>query len=146
MRLTILTLLLSSAAYATPPSHHHEAAPAQSHGHVETTGTLDEVSKRWPADAPLRLGMRQIRAAHAHPVGSAADALALAKVIDDAIGYMIRNCALPADADAALHGVIAQLSGAASALRQGGDSRVAISQVDTALARYAQLFDESDPH
>ncbi len=146
VRLIILTLLLSSAVCAKPPSHHHVAAPAHSHEHGEATGALGEAGKRWPADAPLRLGMHQIRGARAHAVRSAADAVALAKAIDDAIGYMIRNCALPADADAALHGVIGQLGGAASALRQGGDSRVAISRVDTALARYAQLFDESDPH
>ncbi len=146
VRSIIVMLLLSLAvcdATASPP-HHSVPAPVHLHGHAEPTTAVDEQGKRWPADAPLAHGMDQIRSARNKDVRSSADATALATAIDEAIAYMILNCSLPAEADAALHGVIGQLGSAANTLRSDADRQVAIAEVDAALERYTHLFDESD--
>ena len=146
MRLILVMLLLSSPGFASaaPTSHHQLPASAHSHEHGEPAATADELGKRWLADVPLRHAMQQIRSARAHAIQSTGDAVALAAAIDDAIGYMIRNCSLPADADAALHAVIGELAGAASTLRRTEDPRGAIMKIDAALEHYAQIFNESD--
>lgn len=143
MRLILLILLLSLAEFTAAGAPHPAPAPAHSRDHADSTAPAEAQAKRWPADAPLRDAMQQIRHARALYVGSAADTVALAEAIDEAIGYMIRHCSLPAEADAALHGVIGQLGGAANALRGEDHLREAIAAVDGAIGRYAQLFDES---
>ncbi|MGQ0798846.1 MAG: hypothetical protein ACT4NL_01880 [Pseudomarimonas sp.] len=60
------------------------------------------------------------------------------------INTSFQFASLPADADAALQGVIGQLGGAAAALRREDDPALAIEKADAVLARYTQLFDESD--
>jgi hypothetical protein len=146
VRSIALFLSLSAAVFAAAAQSSSDRlhGPARSHEHAEPITATDAPGKRWSADGPLRSGMQQIRNARANRVRSPADAHALAEAIDDAVAYMIRNCSLPPDADAALHGVIGQLASAASALRREEDPRAAISMVDAALDRYEQLFDESD--
>ncbi len=142
----IIAMLLLSAVYAgavAAAPHQHEPSPVHSPEHRASATAADPQGKRWPADASLRQGMQQIRSARAHDVRSTADAVALAKAIDASIAYIIRNCSLPTDADAALHGVIGKLGGAANALRREDDLRAAIAMLDAAIERYAQLFDET---
>jgi len=144
MRSIIAALLLSLAAFAIAAPPPQAPASAHSHDHGEPASANEAPGTRWAADAPLRRAMQQIRDARAQAAGSPASDVELARAIDDAIAYMVANCSLPADADAALHGVIGDLSAAASALRRAPDPHAGIAMVDAALERYAQLFDESD--
>jgi hypothetical protein len=140
---SIVTMLLSfalsiaAAAAPQPPAHVH------SHDHGEPAAMANESGERWAADAPLRQGMQQVRDARTQAIRSPDDAAAMATAIDAAVGYMIRNCSLPADADAALHGVIGQLGSATNSLRRDDDPGAGIAMIDSALERYAQLFNET---
>jgi hypothetical protein len=131
------TLTLCGTGSASPLQHEH------AHGHASSQHAPAAQGTRWFADAPLQQAMQQIRSARAAKGHSAADALTLAQTIDDAIAFMIRNCTLPADADAALHKVIGQLGAVANSLRSTADSDAAIQALDRALEDYAEQFDET---
>lgn len=142
--LLYLLLLLMPALHAATPVPPPTSVPAHAHHHAPAHASVPEDGRRWAADAPLRTAMQQIRSARARPVGSAAEAVALADAVDAAIAYMVRNCALPPEADAALHGVIGELGGASSRLRREPDPAAALAALDVALEHYAQRFDETD--
>lgn len=105
----------------------------------------------WATDAPLREGMQRIRAAvsaalpdyrrHAlKPV----DATALAVEIESSTTYLFANCRLEPDADAALHGLLAQLLQGAAALRRDPAADAGLPRVLTALEKYPQLFVDAE--
>ncbi|GEM_PF-236892 len=79
--------------------------------------------QQWATDAALREGMTRLRQAAeaalpddpAQPI-SERQALALQKEVEDSVSYLIANCELSAQADAALHGLLADLLGGAKAL------------------------------
>ena len=86
--------------------------------------------QKWPTDASLRSGMASIRAAFDadHPAihaGKQTDAqyAALATHIDQQVKSIVANCHLPADADANLHLVIADLlQGVVADARRGPEA------------------------
>jgi hypothetical protein len=144
MRSILLLMLLSPALVAaTPPDAVAVPASAHGHEHAHPASTSLTPGHRWRADAPLRRAMQQIRHVRAEGVRSTTDALHLATTIDAAIADMIAHCALPADADAALHQIIGQLGGAAGRLRRDADPRQSLAAIDAALERYALVFDET---
>jgi len=64
-------------------------------------------------------------------------------LIDDAIAGMFAGCKLEADADVALHGLLAEFMAGAEAVRTSPQVPVAeIARMRQALARYPQLFDD----
>jgi hypothetical protein len=101
----------------------------------------------WATDAPLREGMRRIREAvlvvlpdYRRHALQQVDATALAVEIESSIGYLFANCRLEPDADAVLHGLLAQLLQGAAALRSNPSGGAGLPDVLSALERYPHLF------
>lgn len=135
--------LLTSPVFASDHDH--------SHGHAEASpATLSlNQGKQWPTDAPLRENMAalaamvqaRVPAIHKGTL-SAADYALLGAAIEKAVGDIVKNCALPADADAMLHLVIGDLLTAADTM-QGTVQPNKISaahQTIIALNRYGHFF------
>lgn len=144
MRTLILSVLLPvamlcSALPARAQDHEHHASPP---------ATQQAPAQRWATDAPLREGMRGIRTAvealghyemgHMGPE----QVVAQARDIQAHVRSIIANCKLPAEADAALHLIIAPLMQHAAALEADPGKRGEIPPMRQALADYARQFDD----
>lgn len=126
------------------PAH---TARAQ-HDHGQTQAPAQAPAQRWAADAPLRQGMRDIRAAvealgrHEHGHLDPEQAAILAGQIEDHVERIIANCRLEPEADAALHAIIVPLMRNASELKRNPRALDAIAPMRDALASYYRLFFE----
>lgn len=154
-----LPLLLLSACSAppappAPPAPSAPSAPATQaqQGHEQhapaAAGAQDSPAQRYATDAPLRKGMAEVRVAvdglGAYENGhlSAAQAIPLATTIQEQIDYMVANCKLEPQADAALHGIIAKLGAGAQALKTDPTDLTAIPPMREAVADYPRIFDD----
>lgn len=124
---------------------------AHAHGH-DTHATASERApapeKRWAVDAPLQSGMNKIRAAveglgH-HELGhlDRKQVVTLAAEIDVQIRFLVENCKLDPKADAALHGIIAQLLAASKALQDTPADAAPVAKLRAALNDYPRYFDD----
>lgn len=138
------SLALGAApARAADHAHEHDA-------HGAATLKLDN-GQKWKTDAPLRQGMKNIKAAvqpHLHAIHEntlkAATYQTLAKRTETQIAFMVKNCKLAPDADAQLHLVIAELGAAAEAMagKDKAQSRQqGALQLVRALETYGEFFD-----
>ena len=144
---------------------HHDDAHAAAHGDDHAHGDVHEhdhehdhgappqlaEGQLWATDAPLRAAMVRIRAAVEQHTPSyrqgtlqAAQAQALASAIEDDIDYMIANCKLEPEPDAALHVLIARMMNAATALKTDPMSETGLPQAVSALSEYGSTFDHPD--
>ena len=150
-RQLMLALCLSvGAAGCSHFSHGHH------HGHGAHHGGLDDRSalalddgQKWPTDASLRKGMREIRALVADSpfsTGSAtADPLAAKQIamgVEGQVAYLIKNCELEPKADAALHVLISDMLEGAEALKKATPSAAGLALINNALAEYPKYFDD----
>lgn len=133
------------------PEHGH--GHGHSHDHAQAAVgqlKLDDGGK-WATDAPLRAGMAAILSAFdadhtAIHSGTATNARyeALAGRIEAQVNSIVANCRLPAEADANLHYVIADLSQGVSLMRGGDPARTrhdGAALVHGALRAYEEFFD-----
>ena len=140
----VASLAFTFGAYAAEPAgHQHDAAGL-------TTLKLN-AGKKWATDEPLRKGMEEIRNAvaadeesiHASKM-SAAKYDALAKKIDDQVVYVVQNCKLPADADANLHLILAEMTQGLNAVK-GKDKKISrragVEKIVASLNAYDKHFD-----
>ncbi|WP_313222377.1 DnrO protein [Stutzerimonas nitrititolerans] len=119
------------------------------HAHGEQVSISAPDGQRWATDPSLREGMSRIQdavqqalpSAPQAPLG-AAEAAQLRDTSNDAIAYMVDNCELPAEADAALHLLLAELIEGANALSQAERREAGLEHIVTALQHYAETFDE----
>lgn len=130
---------------------HDAQAGHATHGH--DSEALPET--RWASDAPLREGMRRVRAATealshaAHGHLDEAQVKAVAAELDAAVQDMIARCQLAPEPDAALHPLLASVLRASAALAAGGFDPALLAELEAVLARYPQLFEDagwSDDH
>ena len=139
----LLLLAAMTAPLARAQDGHNHHAPA--------TAVAQAVpAQRWATDAPLRTGMGRIRTAvdalqhyergHMGPE----QAVALATQIQEQVAYLVANCKLQPQADAALHVIIAELSAGAQALKADPANLAAIPPMREAVADYARSFDDPD--
>ena len=157
MKLKILLVTLTSLALlAATPSvvlAQHEHQQQETHGSGSAVAQLQlKDGQKWQTDAPLRLGMANIRAAFDadHPAihaGKQTDDqyAALATRIDQQVKSIVANCRLPADADANLHLVVADLLQGVSLMRGEDTARSrhdGAALVHGALKAYGQYFDD----
>lgn len=101
----------------------------------------------WPSDAALREGMRRMHRAvdaleHAKHGHLDAAQAAAAQLVQDAANEMIANCKLPAEPDAALHGLLATLLGGAAAIKADPADTAPVAAMRKALALYPRMFDD----
>lgn len=136
-----LDMVVDSAQAAVPNHHDHD-------GHLAAVPSSND--QQWPTDAALRKGMTQLREAVnvALPDGSASiDARAakqLQTAVEDNVSFLIANCELSEQADAALHGLLADLLKGAKALAETAEQEQGAQLVLATLHRYLDIF--AAPH
>ena len=136
--------LLLFAAMSAPLAHAREG-----HEHHAHAAASQEVpTKRHATDAPLRKGMAQIRTAvdalghYERGHMGVQQVVTFATTIQEQIAYLVANCKLEPQADAALHGIIAKLGAGAQALKNDPADLAAIPPMREALADYRRSFDD----
>jgi hypothetical protein len=131
-------------------THDQHAEHAEHAWHTAQTPALPQ-GPRWSTDEPLRTAMERIRTAveHVAPAFDAkqiqpADAQALAAVVEDSVSYMVANCKLEPQADAALHMLIGRMLNAATSLKRDPAAQTGVPQLLAALHDYQSTFDHPD--
>ncbi|WP_426689613.1 DnrO protein [Rhodanobacter ginsengiterrae] len=128
-----------------------QASPAQGHGsqHADATPTAAPApAQRWKPDAALGEGMRRAYAAvdqlRHYEMGhmSAPMAVDRASTVEEAVDFMFAHCQLAPAPDAALHGILVPLRGAAQALKQDPQDLKAVADMRAAIAHYPRYFDD----
>jgi hypothetical protein len=153
MNKSTLAIAVSFLAFAWPAvvaAQDAEPAVAADHQTHAEHGAAPVLSQgqRWATDAPLREAMLRIRdgvaagapAFHAGTL-SAAEAQALATAVEADVQFMIANCRLAPEPDAALHALIGRMFGAAKALRADPASAAGLPQLEAVLNDYGATFD-----
>lgn len=139
MPLLLLSAMAAPLAHAQDGHEHHAPAAAVSQ---------EPPAQRYATDAPLRKGMAEIRTAvdalghYEHGHMGPEQAIALANRVQEQVAYLIANCKLEPQADAALHGIIAKLGAGAQALKTDAADLAAIAPMRDALADYQRSFDD----
>ena len=142
---------VSAHGLAQDHGHGHGHDHAQDHAAASVSATAAP-AQRWVADANLSHGMAQVRASvealgHAeHGHMGPGQVVVLARTMDGYIGDILATCKLDPNADAALHGVLAQLLRGTDALKQGESLPVALATMRQALEQYPRLFDDPQWH
>ena len=102
----------------------------------------------WPTDEPLRAGMARIQvaieqaSAEVQPL-SRDSAGRLAGTVEENVAYIVKNCRLPPEPDAALHVLIGRLMNAANQLKAEPAAETAVSELDAILRDYRSTFDDA---
>jgi hypothetical protein len=126
-------------------AHDAHAGQADSHG----TDADAPPAIRWASDAPLREGMRRVRAATvslshgAHGHLDDAQVQAVAAELEAAVQDMIARCRLAPEPDAALHPLLATVLRASAALAADGFDPAVLAELEAVLARYPLLFEDA---
>ena len=136
-----VALLVGGGVYAWLHHSHenhtdHEAHAA--HGHDTAAPPLVN-GQRWETDEALRTGMLRIRDAASQQQGAA-----LASTTKAQVDYLITNCKLDSQADAALHGIISQLLAGADMINKAPDSPDGVEHIQHALQQYPDYFNHPD--
>lgn len=130
----------------------HDEAPPAADAHADHAAAMTlptPPATPWASDAPLREGMRRMHQAvnalgHAeHEHLDATQTTAAAQQIQDAANFMIANCKLAPEPDAALHGVLATLIGGAAALKANPADTYPVASMRKAVALYPRLFEDA---
>jgi hypothetical protein len=127
-----------------------QASAQHVHGHAghEAATEAPAPAQRWIPDAPLRQGIRRANTAveqlRHYEMGhmSAAMAVDRAADVEAAVHFMFAHCKLSAEPDAALHGILVPLLGAAQSLKANPANVAAVATMREALARYPHYFDD----
>jgi hypothetical protein len=140
----VLGMGTASTCQARQPDHdhHHETATGTA------THSASTLTQRFATDAPLRQGMAHIHAAlddlRHYEMGHMPKSIASERVdaIQTATDYLFANCKLDAQADSALHGILAPLLGGVQSFRKDPDDSSTIAAMRQAVADYPRVFDD----
>lgn len=77
---------------------------------------------------------------------SAKNAREVAQTVEQNVRYIVENCKLEPEADAALHVIIGQMMGAATQLKADASREHGVIQLNDALATYRKTFDHLPVH
>lgn len=138
--------LMMPVAVASAQDRHQHAAAASTSPAVPAAPIP---ATRYTPDAPLRAGVRSVHRtvaelAHAgqNPM-SAALTKERATRIETAVAAMFANCKLEPTPDAALHGILLPLLGAAQELKANPTDTAPIARMRDAIAAYPRYFDDA---
>ena len=152
--LATLPLLLAFALQPALAQDDHAAMHAQDdhaqhdHGHAAAHEIGEMPTGGWATDAPLREGMARImdsvESLSHYEMGhlTAEQALGMAAAIEKDVGFLIANCKLDPDADAVLHGIIADLMKGTAELKKDPTDMAALTPMRKAVADYVLKFDD----
>lgn len=129
-----------------------QALAAGEHGHGSNAPALKlNAGSKWQTDAPLRQGMVRIRASVEPRLGAVHGGKfttvqyeAMGKAVEEQLAYIVANCKLAPEADAVLHGVIAEMSDGSdvvSGKKAVDDRSKGVVHLVNALNNYGQYFD-----
>lgn len=124
-------------------------AAEHAHGHQDHSEQplqLPADGHKWATDAGLREGMTRVReampqGATTEPLGTN-EAAKLQAATQSAVAYMVEHCELTAEADAALHGLLAEQIRGADALSHAESREAGLALIASALQRYSDVFAE----
>jgi hypothetical protein len=122
----------------------HDAHDA--HGTVGSAAVARPDGERWPADEHLRLAMSRIESAVQQAVAegqplSRESATELAGTVEENVAFLVKNCRLPPEPDAALHVLIGRMMTAAGQLRgEASSSEAALTQLVDVMRDYRGAF------
>lgn len=124
----------------------HDAGHAGEHAHTHAIdpGTRVAPEGGWASDAPLRQGMQAILDAVVAAVRAQGDGPALAAELRAQIDFLFAHCRLEPEADAALHGILAELLLSAQRLETGASAVQEHDALHASLQRYGQQFQHPD--
>lgn len=124
----------------------HDAGHEEEHAHEHASdaGTLVAPEEGWASDAPLRQGMQAILDAVDAAVRTQGEGPALAAELRAQIDFLFANCRLEPEADAALHGILAELLLSAQRLEAGASAVQEHDALHASLQRYGQQFQHPD--
>ena len=139
-----------SVAGTVPDGPPEQPATHESHDNhaVQDHAALPAV--RWASDAPLREGMRRVRAATealshgAHGHLDVAQVHAVASELEAAVQDMVARCKLPPEPDAGLHPLLASVLQASATLASGDFDADALAKLEAVLVRYPAMFEDAD--
>ncbi len=103
----------------------------------------------WLSDAPLREGMRRMHRAvealeHAnHEHLDVTQTLAASGQVQDAANFMIANCNLAPEPDAALHGLLTILLSGAHTIKASPHDTTPLAAMRDAVALYPRVFEDA---
>ena len=144
MRPMPLSILPIACLWAASAWAGESAPPVDGHAHHAAHADALLEGALHATDAPLRAGMLRIRERLSAPrPADAASAKQLADAIRGEVQQLIAQCQLQPAADFALHGVLALLLEGSAGLRADADDDQAWSNLQEALALYAQRFDDA---
>jgi hypothetical protein len=126
------------------PVAHDAQDPHDAHGTQEVAVARPE-GGLWPTDEALRAGMSRIEAAveQASVPLSGEHAGELARTVEENVTFIVKNCKLPPEPDAALHVLIGRMMTAASQLKDETTSGAGVAQLVRALHDYRATFDHA---
>ena len=137
------------SAESAPETHAVDPHADESHarGAHDAEAVAPPKGTLWPTDAPLRTGMSRIDSAvdsaGADRPLSRERADLLARTVQESVTYIVRNCKLPPEPDAALHVLIGRLMTAAGELASDATSEAALVQLTDVLRDYHGTFDHA---
>ncbi|MEO7052383.1 MAG: DnrO protein [Rhodanobacter sp.] len=136
--------LVVAARAAPQHAHEHHPAPAA----TSDTSVVPIPAQRFAPDASLKTGIRRAYTAvdqlQHHEMGHMSESLVAdrATEVENAVTYMFAHCKLAAAPDAALHGILVPLLGAAQALKADPRDVKAVAKMRATLAHYPQYFND----
>jgi hypothetical protein len=151
-RLSLTLIVLGAMSTGARAAEHEHAAPNDAHSaHAQHAAAKPlRAGQRWATDAPLRQGMSAMRAAlepHLPAIREnrldEAKYRAIAATAEAQVGHIVANCKLSPDADAALHGVLAQVGEGTDAMagKSSIGAREGALKLVAALNDYGRQFD-----
>lgn len=148
----VATILISVGALSFAGLAPGASPTEQGHDHGHATDKPLAPGKRWQTDAPLCEGMTHIRqifepkqkAVHKNKL-TPDQYKELATRTEAEIGHIVANCKLAPDADAALHGILAQIGEGTAAMagKSKLNPREGAIKVVAALDEYGRTFEHS---
>lgn len=127
-----------------------ESQAAHEHDN-NATAPVPPDGERWATDEPLRASMLKIRAgveetmpAYQSGALNANQAQSLGATVEESVTYMIQNCKLEPEPDAALHVLIGRMLTASEAMKKDPASQAGLPQLMGVLHDYAATFDHPD--
>jgi hypothetical protein len=127
----------------------HEARDSHdAHAAADVPVTTPPEGMVWPTDEPLRAGMSRIEGAVEQTLAmtqplTREQAELLARTVEENVAYIVRNCKLEPEPDAALHVLIGRMMAATNQLKDEATTREAVTQLAAVLHDYRATFDHS---
>lgn len=118
------------------------------HASHDAAATAPPDGDRWPTDEALRTGMSRIDAAvertraMTQPV-TREQTQELARAVEENVSYIIENCRLPPEPDAALHVLIGRMMAAVGELKRDAPADAAVNELVRVLQDYRGAFDHA---